>query len=72
VTDDRACRGLLGRRHGVLEIGDDAVGIRGERPAQLSLVAARCEEQRAQVREVSGRIARLLCPTFAGAKAYVA
>jgi hypothetical protein len=47
------------RRDRVLEVGDDAVGARVERLAQLALVVARCEEKRAEMGEVGGRAERM-------------
>ncbi len=56
-------RVLLARRDRVLEVGDDCVAVGRERLDELALVAARSEEEGADVGEVGGRGA-VVCQTF--------
>jgi hypothetical protein len=53
--DDVAGPGLGRRRERVLEVGDDRVCLRRERLLELALVAARREEERAEVGELGSR-----------------
>jgi hypothetical protein len=55
LGDELARRGFAVRRDRVLEVGDDGVGTGLQRGAQLALVAAGREEERAGVCEVERR-----------------